>query len=184
MAVNAFWKSLHTTGHDAAMADSTETGWSLHGNSVFLHEGQPTALRYALDLNPDWSLRRGMASGFIGMRRAKRVIERDSNNRWTLDGVRQPQVDGLLDLDFGFTPATNYPHLRRMALGISQRAEITVAWIDIGSRILQPLVQRYHRTGEDSYAYESPQGPYSATLRTAESGFVRDYPGLWAFDGG
>ena len=44
------------------------------------------------------------------------------------------------------------------------------------------LLQRYRRIGERRYAYESPQGPYAATLEIAESGFVSVYPHLWKIE--
>ena len=44
------------------------------------------------------------------------------------------------------------------------------------------LPQIYEKRTATTYWYESPQGPYSALLELAESGFVRKYPGLWALE--
>jgi len=96
-----------------------------------------------------------------------------------LNGVAQEAVAGLVDLDFGFTPATNHPQLRRMGLDVGQTAEIAVAWMDLESAALAPLPQIYRRIGDKAYDYESPQGPYRAVLDIASNGFVRLYPDLW-----
>ncbi|NML05040.1 putative glycolipid-binding domain-containing protein [Sphingomonas sp. G-3-2-10] len=178
MGEPAFWKTLYTPGHDAALLDAAGEGWRLSGTAVFLHDGVPACLSYVLDLDPDWSTRRGAIDGFAGTTPVARRIERNAEG-WTLDGVPQTDVQACVDLDFGFTPATNCPQLRRMALEVGQSAEIVVAWLDVAAAALAPLPQRYRRVREDAYAYESPQNDYRATLRIAGSGFVRDYPGLW-----
>ncbi|RYD49622.1 MAG: hypothetical protein EOP60_13465 [Sphingomonadales bacterium] len=178
MTQTAFWKAIYTRGHDAALLAAAGDGWRLSGTAVFLHEGRPASLGYSLDLNPDWSTRAGRIYGFVGGNTVERRIERVGPD-WTLDGVPQPGVRGCVDLDFGFTPATNCPQLKRMALEVGQSAEINVAWLDVESTALAALPQIYRREGLDAYDYNSPQGPYHATLRIAESGFVRDYPDLW-----
>lgn len=178
MADTAFWKTLYTEGHDAALIEPAGEGWRLRGAAVFAHEGEPACLFYALDLNADWSTRRGTIDGFVGSQPVSRRIERDGEG-WAVDGVRQPGLEGVVDLDFGFTPATNYPQLRRMALEVGEGAEIVVAWLDAGSDQLTALPQIYRRIAVDAYDYNSPQGPYHETLRVAGSGFISDYPGLW-----
>ncbi|MDF7773856.1 putative glycolipid-binding domain-containing protein [Sphingomonas sp. AOB5] len=178
MGETAFWKTLHTTGHDAALLAEAGKGWRLSGTAVFLHEGAPACLHYALDLEPDWSTRRGRIDGFVGTKPVSRRIERDAEG-WTLDGVRQTGVAHCVDLDLGFTPATNCPQLKRMGLSVGQSASIDVAWLDVESDTLIALPQIYKRTGNDTYDYNSPQGPYLATLHIAANGFVSDYPGLW-----
>jgi hypothetical protein len=52
-------------------------------------------------------------------------------------------------------------------------------WLRIGWMIFQPS---YARSPGLHYAYESPQGPYSATLKMSGSGFVAVYPDLWEME--
>jgi uncharacterized protein len=177
----ALWKTLYTPGHDAACLVQTESGRRLEGTAVYSKDGEPACVRYALELASDWSTRSGAIDGFVGERTVRRRIERDATG-WTLDGVRQIGVDNLLDLDFGFTPATNHPQLRRMALGVGQSDRITVAWMDVDSHGLEPLPQVYRRISEHAYDYDSPQGPYRATLQIAANGFVSHYPELWEME--
>ncbi|WP_158266508.1 putative glycolipid-binding domain-containing protein [Allosphingosinicella deserti] len=177
----AFWKALYTSGHDAGFVRKQTDGWLLTGTAVYLNESKPVAVRYGLDLAADWSTRRGFIDGMIGTEAVEHRIERDERG-WRLDGEPQHGLEDARDLDFGFTPATNHPQLKRMALQIGQSARITVAWFDLGCTTLSPLPQIYHRVSEDAYAYDSPQGPYQATLLVADNGFVRDYPELWQME--
>ncbi len=183
MASIAFWKALYTSGRDAAALAETPDGYRLEGSAIYLLDGEPASIRYALDIAPDWSATTGTIDGFVGARPISVHIERHGQ-RWTLNGMAQPAVDGLVDLDFGFTPATNYPQLRRMALDVGQTGRITVAWIDVNEATLTPLPQIYRRTAADAYDYDSPQGPYRATLRLAANGFVSLYPDLWEMEAG
>ncbi|CAN5521745.1 hypothetical protein BH10ACT3_BH10ACT3_00540 [soil metagenome] len=86
----------------------------------------------------------------------------------------------IVDLDLGFTPATNMAQLRRIDLSIGETAEFDVAWLDAADRELTRLPQHYTRTSEFDYAYESPTVSYTATIVLGANGFAADYPTLWA----
>ena len=91
-----------------------------------------------------------------------------------------------MDLDFGFTPATNVLQLSRIALKPGQSAEVPVVWLDLGSASLIALPQTYERRGDASYWYEAPAVPYRALLEIAPNGLVQSYPGsggLWRLRG-
>ena len=181
MATTAFWRALYTAGHDAACLIETTEGWILEGTAVYLKEGVPAALNYHLSLAPTWETITGSIRGRLGGAQVSHDIQRDGKG-WLLNGSRQTRLDGVVDLDFGFTPATNFAQLKRMNLGIGNKAEISVAWMDVDSVSLQPLPQIYERLSQDTYDYHSPQGPYRATLEIQATGFVRLYPELWEAD--
>ncbi|QNM82005.1 putative glycolipid-binding domain-containing protein [Sphingomonas sabuli] len=178
MTAIAFWKALYTAGHDAACLLQAGDGWILEGTAVYLKDGIPTALHYRLDLASNWETQGGSISGHVGGTRVAHKIRRDEGG-WSLNGKRQDLLHGVVDLDFGFTPATNFAQLRRMNLAVGEKTEIIVAWMDVESAGLQPLPQEYERLSERTYDYNSPKGPYRATLELQESGFVRLYPELW-----
>ena len=136
MNKTALWEALHTRGHDAAHLTSLPDGWRLTGSAVYLTDEKAAGVNYSLDLNSDWSTRCGSFQGFVGGERVNCDIARDDRG-WTLNGVRQRGLEGAVDLDFGFTPATNYPQLQRMALKVGQATQITVAWMDVRSDILE-----------------------------------------------
>ena len=181
MTTTAFWKALYTAGHDTACLTQTNEGWVLEGTAVYLKDALPTALNYQLSLAPGWETRTGSIKGFLGGAQVNHDIQRDGDG-WLLNGKRQGGLEGVVDLDFGFTPATNFAQLRRMDLSVGEKTEITVAWMDVDSVSLEPLPQIYERLSEDTYDYNSPQGPYRATLKLQATGFVRLYPELWEAD--
>jgi uncharacterized protein len=177
---SAFWRRLDIPGHDAARIEPDGDGWRLAGTALFRGDGRSVTAAYEVSLGANWIVRRGAVYGHIDSQPFGHEIVRGPGG-WRLDG-RAVGLADIVDLDFGFTPATNLPQLRRVNLAIGEAAEFNVAWFDIGEDKLIPLLQRYRRIADRRYAYESPQGPYSATLEVAESGFVSVYPGLWAIE--
>ncbi len=179
MIETALWKRLDVTGHDAARIETVGGGYVLEGTTVFRHEDGPACVSYSLDVAPDWSTRRGLVRGFAGERAFAHEIVRDAGG-WTLDGAAQPGLAHLVDLDLGFTPATNLQQLRRVPLAIGEAADIRVAWFDVGAERLVELPQSYRRLDESRYDYRGFS--YAATLEMAPSGFVKLYPELWEME--
>jgi hypothetical protein len=177
----AFWRRLDVPGHDAARMSQTASGYELVGQSVFLDPRGPTALRYMLDLAADWSTREGQVSGFIGERNIDTRITRGTRG-WMLNGKGFGMAD-VVDLDLGFTPATNMAQLKRVNLSPGDSAKFDVAWLEAGDEELVRLPQAYRRMSEFDYDYESPTSDYRGTIVLARSGFAEVYPGPWQIEG-
>lgn len=182
MKASALWRRLDTPGHDAAHVWQTPQGWHLEGHAVFKHEQGPARLSYRVDCAPDWITRSAMVNGWVGDQRIKVTVERSAEGQWWLNERVYTALADCLDVDFGFTPATNFLQLRRCNLSVGQHADFAVAWLDVPDASLTRLRQLYEKRSETTYWYESPQGPYEALLEVAGSGFVRSYPGLWLLD--
>lgn len=178
--VSAFaaWTRLDRPGRDAALLRPVDGGWLLQGAAAFEHDGGSAAVAYRVEVDALWRTRRGIVSGFLGDKTIQHETRRDDRG-WTPDGGAIQGLGRLVDLDFGFTPATNVLQLSRVALKPGQRAEVPVAWFDLDGASLIELPQSYERRGEASYWYEAPTVPYEALLEISPSGFVRAYPGLW-----
>lgn len=179
--IAAFWRRLDTLGTDAARLSQVGGGWRLGGTAVFLHEKQPTRLEYELQLNADWTTASGAVRGFRGDTMIDQVFQRDGAG-WSMNGARVPGLEQVADLDFGFTPATNFAQLRRIALRVGDTADFSVAWWDVDESTLVGVPQHYRRCQEDKYWYESPTVSYREMLELAGNGFVRHYPRLWALE--
>jgi hypothetical protein len=178
-AAVALWRRLDTPGHDACRLDPGDGGWRLDGTAVFLHEGEPARIDYHVACDGRWRTDRGQNRGFIGARTYHGRNGREATAAWTVNGVAVPGLEACVDLDLGFTPATNLTQLRRVALAPGQAAQVPVAWIDAPDGVLQALPQRYERRSATTYWYESPTAGYAELLELAPSGFVSRYPGLW-----
>jgi hypothetical protein len=137
---------------------------------------------YRVTCDASWRTREGTVNGWIGERDCELRITRTAEGLWTLNHNTIRDLEGCIDLDFGFTPATNLSQLRRLALEIGQAADLPVAWLDVTAGTLAFLYQRYERRATNAYRYESPRFNYIAQLTVRPSGFVSDYPGLWEED--
>ena len=173
------WRRVDTPGHDACRLEQLEDGWRLDGTAIFRLDDQPARLAYRLICDSSWRTRAGTVSGWIGERDCELRITRTTEGRWTLNHDTIPDLEGCIDLDFGFTPATNLSQLRRMALQIGQAADLPVAWLDVTDGTLVSLHQRYERRTTNAYGYEAAHFNYAALLTVRSSGFVSVYPGLW-----
>jgi hypothetical protein len=183
VAVTAvLWRRLDTPGHDACRLERSDVGWQLDGTAVFREGGAPARLAYHIRCDLEWRTLRGSVHGWLGEQPVDFTIARNAQAVWTLGGAIVPGLERYVDLDLGFTPATNLPQLRRVALAEGEAADVPVAWLDVTAGTLQALPQRYERRSEASYWYEAPSVGYSGLLEVTPIGFIRRYPELWEME--
>lgn len=179
MTASAIWRRLDVPGHDVCWLHRHNDGWTLQGSAIYCHETGPACLHYRTTSNFAWETVSGEVYGRLGDREISYQAAR-AGTEWTLNGVAIPELRSFLDLDFGFTPATNYQQLQRIGIALHQSAEIVVAWLDVDAGTLTALPQRYERLSASTYRYEAPTFEYEGLLKLAPNGFIQHYPGLWA----
>jgi hypothetical protein len=172
------WRQLDAEGHCACWLSRQPDGWSLDGTVVFDHEAMPCALNYTVRCDTNWRTHSASIVGRLGMDNVDLDIARDGKT-WLLNGVEQPLAEGCLDLDLGFTPATNLLALRRLSLSVGDESPAPAAYLEAPTSGLVRLEQTYRRIDRLRYAYESPAFGYAEVLTVSDEGFVTDYPGLW-----
>ncbi|MET3442457.1 hypothetical protein ABIC94_003244 [Variovorax paradoxus] len=175
------WRRLDAPGHDACRLERNAAAWQLDGAAVFRLEDRRIAqLHYRVRCDLHWHTQWGTVRGWLGAAAIDLSIARDAHGHWKLNDEAVPDLSHCVDLDLGFTPATNLLQLRRLNLAKGEGADAPAAWVDLdGGGMLSELKQRYERTANDAYAYEAKRFDYAAMLRVTEDGFVHDYPGLW-----
>lgn len=176
------WRRLEEPGHDACRLLASGDGWRLEGTGVFRTTAGACCLHYQVLADSQFHTRRALVTGYLGRRAIDLRIDasgRAGSGRWRLNGEPAPGVDGCLDVDLGFTPATNLLPIRRLALRIGEAADAPAAYLSFPALRFRALPQRYQRTGRYAYGYESPTFGYAATLTVTRHGAVRDYPGLF-----
>ena len=176
---SVLWRRLDAPGHDGCRLEDNDGGWRLEGTAVFLEAAAATRLNYEVAGNHAWHTQRGQVRGWLGNRPVAFSIARTTRGGWTLNGVVLTGLEQCIDLDLGFTPATNLIQLRRLALRVGQEADVPVAWLDPSAGTLDVLHQRYARKTENTYWYEAPRFEYAAMLEVTSEGFMSRYPGLW-----
>ncbi|MDB5103648.1 MAG: hypothetical protein JWP91_1337 [Fibrobacteres bacterium] len=172
------WQRLDSPGHEWARLTGPDTAPVLRGTAVFLEGAIPVRLDYKILCNSRWETQSAVVLGWMGDRKIKLYIGKTSDTGWHMDGRSAPLVQGCIDLDLAFSPATNLLSIRRLGLEIGQEAEARSAWLTFPELELRPLGQRIRRLSGHRYAYEADIG-FSTELVVDDDGFVVDYPPLW-----
>lgn len=173
------WRRPDFEGHDGCRLLRNADGFELAGQALFKQDGQPCCLTYDVRCEETWQTLSASVRGFLGERDIDYEIVRLADGTWTLNSVPQPQVDGLVDVDLNFTPATNLVAIRRFNLAIGAETPAAAAWLTFPEPKLIRLDQIYRRLDRTHYAYKSPKYGYEGTLEVSDAGFVLEYPQLW-----
>ena len=180
MDESILWRNIDMPGHDACRLFSDTAGqWHLSGTAVLSHEHQPCCLNYEVVSDQNWKTVRAKVSGWLGKELVELEVTVDLDLKWRLNGVEKPAVEGCIDVDLNFTPATNLLPIRRLNLAVNEAAEVKAAWLRFPDFELEPLSQVYKRLDEFTYHYESGGGSFVSQLKVNAVGFVTDYAGLF-----
>ena len=178
IAATALWRRLDLPGHDACVLEMRPEGWIINGAAAYRQATGPAWLTYKVACDKAWRTLSGTIGGFLGPKPIAHSIAR-RGNAWLLNGETVAGLDHLVDLDLGFTPATNTIQLRRVPLAVGAAAEIPAAWLDVDNGTLSELPQHYERRSETAFWYRAPSFGYEALLEFATNGLIRRYPDLW-----
>jgi hypothetical protein len=180
--LTALWRRHDLTGLDAVRLERRHHGWTLDGTVIVEAAGRVARLDYDVRCDDGWRTRRVHVTGWIGAESVHIVLDCDGAGHWKRDGIDQPQLDGCVDVDLAFTPATNTLPLRRLALPVGAIAPVRAAWLRFPGLTLEVLEQVYARTGDRSYRYESDGGRFGATLEVTGECLVERYGEYWTME--
>jgi hypothetical protein len=175
------WRRLDVFGREEARIEQTVDGWHLTGQLETEDSRGRAQLRYAIDCARDWRTRSTLVTGSASGAPIRFEFLADGEGRWTLNRVPLPSVAGALDIDFGFTPATNLLPIRRLDLAIGQRADVRTVWLRFPELRVEVLEQWYQREAARVFRYDAlvDGERFQARLDTDEFGCVLIYEGLW-----
>ena len=175
------WRRLDGPGHETARVRRSTTGWLLTGE-VEVGQGEATVrVRYAVECDPQWRTRGVSVEGEEAGVTTRIVLSADGAGSWASGGTPMPELNGALDIDLGFTPATNLLPIRRLALAVGDSARVQTAWVRFPEMRVEVLDQTYTREAEQRYHYQAlvDGEPFSARLDVDACGQVRRYEQLW-----
>jgi len=176
------WRRVDWPGHDACRLESDASGWQMSGRVAYRQDGVVTALSYHVEHDEDWLCRSAKVSGWAGDRTLDLVIVRQADGTWLGNSKTFDCGHDSVDIDLGFTPATNTTAIRRLKLALGQRQRCRADWLDTADWSLKPLDQCYARLSEFTYEYASPRRDFRTVLTTNEEGLVTHYPNIWMLD--
>lgn len=176
------WRRVDVVGLDACRLQRLPDGWQLSGSAIYHEDGVLAQVHYDVRHDETWQTQSCRVSGWANGNHIDLSIVHHVSRGWL---VNEQPVDGLadaLDVDLGFTPATNTTAIRRLGLAVGDKAQAQAAWLNTDSWTLQPLLQSYERLSEQRFQYVSIASGFSAELKVDGAGLVTDYPGIWVQD--
>ncbi len=174
-----FWRKLDHPGHDSCRLFKLSDGWRLSGSAVFRAAQRACHFQYDVITDAAFLTKSASVVGYLGNKVIDIRIRSSGTGRWRVNGVPNAAVAGCLDVDLGFTPATNLIALRRLALKVGQHAEAPAACLEFPGMRFVKLPQRYERIERTRYAYEAPTVGYTGILQVSSLGVVAYYPDLF-----
>lgn len=178
-AITVLWRRLDVPGHDACRFAPSDNGWALCGLAVFLEGGEVCQIRYEVLADPAFQTQKAAVAGWIGDTAVDVRVRATDNGVWIMNDAEQPSLAGCIDLDLGFTPATNFLSVRRLALRVGEETQVSAAYLAFPELRFEILPQRYKRISDTEYEYQAPTADYSGILAFSAPGVIASYPGLF-----
>jgi hypothetical protein len=175
------WRRIDVPGREEARIEQTADGWRLTGQ-LEVEEGSVSAqLVYLIECERNWRTRQTVVTGSASGAPIRLALGADGAGHWTLNGAPLPLVGGALDIDLGFTPATNLLPIRRLDLAVGERADVRTTWVRFPELRVEALEQSYQRDAARVFRYDAlvDGERFHARLDTDEFGRVLHYEGLW-----
>ena len=173
--VTARWCAWDGSGLDECRVSVAAAGVELKGE-IAAEPGDRPWCRYAVSCDPSWRTR-AVSVDLADGRRLR--LASDGAGAWTRDGQPAPDLAGAVDVDLSGTPATNTLPVRRLGLGIGDRARIPVAYVELAGLAVRLEAQRYTRLAEGRYHFEAPSHGFARDVEVDADGLVVSYPGLF-----
>ncbi|THG33498.1 putative glycolipid-binding domain-containing protein [Naasia lichenicola] len=171
------WTATDGVGLERATVEMAEEGAVLRG-SVVRDDEAVYRISYEVRVDARWTTR--SVTVFDDETGRSLQLRSEGNGRWIdADGAPLDRLDGAVDVDISATPMTNTLPVRRLGLAIGESADIVTAYVlvtELGTdRGVELDAQRYTRTGELEYLYESRSSDFRRTVQVDEDGFVLEY---------
>ena len=173
------WQWLQSPGLERFEFVRAGDEWVFRGTILTMAKNAAAEVRYEIFCDSLFHTRR--ASIFLRESTGERTLKIEARDgRWFENGRENHAVKGAIDIDLGWSPATNTLPIRRLNLAVGHASgEFIAAWVRFPDLLLQPLPQEYIRLAEREYRYSSRGGAFKANLLVDSDGLVLDYEGFW-----
>lgn len=174
--LHAVWHclTLHSTEHCVVLRDPD--GWTMRGAVTVPVDDDHADIRYMVNTDEAW-VTKGVDVEITDTTGQQRISVVVKGGEWTVNGDRDDSLSGCVDVDLGWTPATNTLPIRRLSLDVGEKATTRSAWLRFPEFDLEPSDQTYERIGETRWRYTS--GSADHLIETTADGIVTSYGDLW-----
>jgi hypothetical protein len=175
--VERVWESALLDSREEFALSSSNGGYEFTGKTLIVHDEIRVEISYRVETASDWATT--FATVEIPALAVSHEVTVPKPGHWLVDGERRPDLDGCVDIDLGWTPATNTLPIRRLQLENGDTATIRAAWLKWSELQFIVADQTYTRTGDATWQYTS--GNFSAELLVDDQGVVLRYgdPPIW-----
>jgi hypothetical protein len=175
--VERVWESELLDSREEFALSSFNGGFELIGKTLIVHDGVRVEIAYRVETASDWVAQ--FATVDIPALAVSHEVTVPTPGHWLVDGERRPDLDGCVDIDLGWTPATNTLPIRRLQLQNGDTATIRATWLKWSELRFMAANQTYTRTGDATWQYTS--GNFSAEILVDDQGLVLRYgdPPIW-----
>lgn len=164
------WIGLDEPSRESCRIESGSQGVAVDSEI----EGGPGACSYTLRTTEAWEF-----TDLVVRASGRELRVRFTERRWEVDGQARPDLDAAREVDISVSPLSNTLPIRRLGLAVGESADITTAYIRVPELDVTTDPQRYTRTGENEYLYESRDSDFRRSITVDEDGLVIGYPGLF-----
>lgn len=174
--VDLIWVAADDDSTEHFVLERRDGVTTLSGTVILVSEGQPTTITYRVAVDGAW--RTTAIEATVSAAEETRIALQVVDGAWSADGAPRSRLDGCLDIDLGWTPATNLLPIRRLGLEVGEIGRIDAAWLRWPELDVVSVAQTYERVDENDYVYRA--GEHELTLHTTADGIVTSYgDGLW-----
>lgn len=126
----ATWRHLGAReGFEALFPVRAVGGWRLEGWTAAVEDGRAWGVRYAIALDDQGRTREARVECRHAGGSHEVAVEGDGRGAWLVNGAPAPHLEGCLDVNLEASAFTNAFPVRRLALGVGDRAEAPAAWV-------------------------------------------------------
>jgi hypothetical protein len=154
----------------------------LRGRTAAREDDSTWSVGYDVTVGADWTTESVKAANSTIRGDHEVVLTRSVDDRWTVDGVARPDLDGCRDVDFESSAVTNTLPVHRLLFVPGTTLDVPAAFVRADDLSVLRLEQRYTLTGSARdrhvFHYESATFDFECELTFDASGLVLDYPGI------
>ncbi|ANI93089.1 putative glycolipid-binding domain-containing protein [Dietzia timorensis] len=168
--VEVVWTGLEDPSREVCSIESGPQGVVIASRI----QGGDSDCSYRLQVTVDWTFE-SLEIQSNGRDLDLRLTERG----WVVDGTQRPDLKDAHEVDISVSPLSNTLPIRRLDLAVGESADITTAYIRVPELDVTTDPQRYTRTDENVYLYESRDSDFRRSVLVDSEGLVIEYPGLF-----
>lgn len=171
MRHDVVWTSASLESMEDCVIHEQAAGVALSSSTTLRLDDHLGRIDYELEADARW--RTLGATITVSGRSDRRISIEHGDGGWIVDGTARPDLAMCVDLDLGWTPATNILPMRRALGGTGASVDTTSAWVRFPEFDVVAAHQTYTRSGPDTVVYRS--ATFEAELVVTPEGIVTRY---------